>query len=135
MQAAKADIQTGIISQVSTFMGASGLPTLPANQRWIIDSDWTVAPTIGQIWASNIPATFADPLPVQIMTKAEFITALGANMQMLWAAAAHNSYVAQYMAQGLTSELIRREIAYPAMVQFEQAGLLPSGTTVQVWGA
>lgn len=61
MQAAIADIYTGLVSQVSD---ASELAELPDNQRWLTDADWVAAPTVGQIWQSNLPATFIDAVPI-----------------------------------------------------------------------
>jgi len=134
MQAAVADINTCVVSQVSTFSDASGLTELPANQMWITDAQWSVAPTVGQIWNSAIPASFADPLPMQSMTPLQFIAALGNVAPTLWTLAGSSASITQWMVQGMTAGIILRSVAVPAMQQLETAGTIPAGTTAAVWG-
>ena len=106
-------------------------PTL--TQQLITEAQWTVAPVVGQQWEHNIPATFIDAPPIQSMTPVEFATALGAVGPALWAAASQNPGILAWWVNGLTSGAIERNIAMPAMQQLESAGIIPAGTTAQVW--
>jgi hypothetical protein len=138
MQAAIADINTGIISQVSTFPDGSTLPDLPDNQRWITDAQWAsgpgIASLVGQQWQNNIPATFIDPPALQSMSQAAFAAALAPQLAKLFAASTSNAAVAAFMVQGLITDPITRAVAYPAMQQLEAAGILLAGTAVAIWG-
>lgn len=134
MQVAVVDIYTQVVASITSMSDGSNLPQLPNNQLYLTDADWSVEPSVGDLWDGAKPALFSSPPQIQSMSQAQFVAALGANLQVLWASAGTNLQVTQFFAQGLTTDPITRDLAYTDMLELEQAGVLAVGTTAGIWG-
>lgn len=74
------------------------------------------------------------PTAMTAMTALEFLDKLGADrFNAVWGASLVNTSLAFPMARGLAAQSIEMSQSFPALYALEQAGLLPSGTAIEVW--
>ena len=69
------------------------------------------------------------------MAALDFLDALGPQLfAASWAAAQQNAGLLFQVFRGVAAQNVFLADSFPQLVQLEQAGVLPAGTAVRVWG-